>query len=268
MHAQLSFFPEPVDDGDTLPHAAVTRCKTGDLWAMGQHRLLVDNCTVAANVARLMDGKCTSLLIADPPYGMRLDADFSSMEGSNKKPRENSWHGGNTYTAVIGDNVNYSAVALLSLVANIREQFWFGADYYARSLGDTEHTGTWLVWDKRGGVFDKMFGSSFELLWSRQKHQRHILRYRWAGIFGTEQEPEAKRLHPTQKPMPLIEHIVKTFSKEGDVVLDPYSGSGTTIIACERMKRRCYACEISPHYADIILARWERLTRQTAVLLE
>lgn len=91
---------------------------------------------------------------------------------------------------------------------------------------------------------------------------------RWAGLFGLSEEPEQKRFHPTQKPIKLVAWFLNRYSKENDIVADLYGGSGSTLIACEQLKRRCYMCEIDEHYCDIILQRWETLTGQEAILLE
>ena len=268
--AQLALFPDdaPASESPT-PLLAPVRVERGDLWALGNHRLLCGDATCAEDVARLMGGVKVDVLLTDPPYGMRLDTDFTSMKGGRDFRRKKSTRGGSRYAPVSGDNANFNASHVLRHLGAIPEQFWFGADYYAATLGDTMHAGAWLVWDKRcSEQFDRMFGSSFEMIWSRKRHKRDVLRHRWAGIFGTEREPIKRRLHPTQKPLPLIEDIFTRYSKPHMRVVDPYLGSGTTLIACERTRRTCYGMEIEPHYCDIILRRWEQATGQTAILLE
>lgn len=130
------------------------------------------------------------------------------------------------------------------------------------------HQGSWLVWDKRElENFDRMFGSCFELLWSKKKHKQDILRHRWAGVFGTEKEIEKRRSHPTQKPLPLIEDIINRYTKPQQLILDMFLGSGTTIIASERTNRTAYGCELSEDYCQIAISRWQNLTGQSATLL-
>ncbi len=113
-----------------------------------------------------------------------------------------------------------------------------------------------------------MFGSCFELIFSRQKHKRDIIRHKWAGVFGTEKEPQRGRVHPNQKPVALLEDLQYRYSEENALIMDLYLGSGTTIIAAERTKRRCYGCEIEPRYADVILRRWEAESGAKAALLD
>jgi DNA modification methylase len=113
-----------------------------------------------------------------------------------------------------------------------------------------------------------MFGSSFELIWSKHKHKRDILRHKWASFFGTEHEPQRGRQHPTQKPVRLLEDIIMRYTTEGQVILDPFLGSGTTLIAAQRTGRVVYGCELSPVYCDVILSRFESESGESATLLE
>ena len=126
-----------------------------------------------------------------------------------------------------------------------------------------------MVWDKRlEENFDDMKGSCFELIWSKQKHKRNILRHRWIFFFGTEHEPQRGRQHPTQKPVLLIEDLINRYTSEGQVILDPFLGSGTTVISAERTGRIAYGCELSPAYCDVVISRWEAETGEQAQLLD
>lgn len=235
--------------------------KRGQLWELGRHRVLCGDSTKAEDVARL--GMGSASIVADPPYGMRLDADFSGMVNKLEFAQAKGIKSGRKYDNVIGDDTDFDASAVLRH-ASPTEQFWFGADYYASTLPDAEHGGAWLVWDKRlDESADRMFGSCFELVWSSRKCKRDMLRHKWAGIFGTEKEPQRGRQHPNQKPVVLLADILDRF--EGDVY-DPFLGSGTTLIAAEQLGRTCYGIEIEPRYVDVIIQRWENLTGETAVL--
>jgi DNA modification methylase len=248
------------DEVPEVPEEPTT--KVGDLFELGDHRLLCGDCTSADNVARLMDGAKADAVVTDPPYGMRLDADFSSMKNNLQITKDKSLKGGTKYENVIGDHDDFDASAVIKTLDNTISQFWFGADYYASTLGDTEHSGSWLVWDKRlDDSADKMFGSCFELIWSKQKCKRDILRIKWAGIFGMEKEHDRGRKHPNQKPTELFVNLI---SRTTGIVYDPFLGSGTTLIAAEQLGRKCYGMEISPAYCDVIIQRWENLTGKKA----
>jgi hypothetical protein len=110
-------------------------------------------------------------------------------------------------------------------------------------------------------------GSQFELCWSKNKHWRELIRIKWFGIFGTETQDVKKRIHPTQKPIQLYAWFIQKFTNEGDITLDPFLGSGSTLIACEQTSRICFGCEIDPHYCDVVVKRWESFTSQKAVKL-
>ena len=112
-----------------------------------------------------------------------------------------------------------------------------------------------------------MYGSSFEVCWSKNKHRKEIARVRWCGIFGTEKEFDKKRVHPTQKPTNLSAWFLQKYSDENAIVIDIYGGSGSTLIACEQLDRTCYMMELDPKYCDVIIKRWETLTGEKAVLI-
>jgi hypothetical protein len=247
------------DEFDATPEEGETRTKAGELWSIGgKHRLMVGDCTDANTVSLLLASERPKALILDPPYGMRLDADFSGMRNHLDFASEKGIKNGRKYDNVIGDHEDYDATPIRMMFEDVKEQFWFGADYYSATLGDTMHEGAWLVWDKRETeTFDRMYGSCFELIWSAQKHKRDILRHIWAGIFGTEHEPQRGREHPNQKPVRLLEDIIERYTDTDDLVFDGYAGSGTLLMAAHRTGRRAYLCEILPKYADVILRRAE-----------
>ncbi len=243
--------------------------KHGDIYQLDRHRIACLDAFDPITFEVLLEGKRPHAIITDPPYGMRLDTDFESMRPSHTFREEKGVTGGRKYVPVHGDEHDFNAAFFTSLFQDVPEQFWFGANYYAVTLGNTMHSGSWLVWDKRElENFDKMFGSCFELIWSRKKHKQDILRHRWAGVFGTEHEVEKCRSHPTQKPLPLIEDIIMRYTKPGQYILDFFLGSGTSIIAAERMGRTAYGCELSPEYCEIAIQRWQNLTGQQARRVE
>jgi len=113
-----------------------------------------------------------------------------------------------------------------------------------------------------------MYGSCFELCWSKAKHKRDIVRIKWAGVFGTEKEFDKKRHHPTQKPIKLSSWFIDKYSKEKQNIVDIYGGSGSTLIACEQLERNCFIMELDPEYCQVIIDRWEKFTGQKAELIE
>jgi DNA modification methylase len=237
--------------------------RRGAVYALGRHRLMCGDSTSAEDVAKLMHGEKADLVFTDPPYGMNLDTDYSSMQNHLDFAKEKGFTGGKKYDAGHVDDFHPEMVqAALDLGA--KETFLWGADYYAELLPN-RNDGSWIVWDKRSNntddieadeSSDRMYGSCFELCWSKTKHKRDIARIKWAGVFGTEQEFDHKRHHPTQKPVKLSGRFVNRYSKEGDIVVDIFGGSGSTMIACEQLGRKCRMMELDPHYCDVIRRRW------------
>ncbi len=255
------FQPEPgLTDDDAVPETTEAICKKGDLWQLGNHRLLCGDATVKDDVDRLMGSDKADMVFTDPPYGINLDTDWSGMKGS-RKIREKVRHDltGHKYNAVIGDNVPFDFNGVFD--PECKEQFWFGADYYHSQL---PNGGSWLVWDKRlTEEMDKVLGSPFEMIWSRVKHRKEIIRMVWAGVSGF-QEDVKRRIHPTQKPLKLLSWIIEKYSRQNHIIIDLYGGSGSTLIACEKLNRRCFMCEIDEKYCDTIRTRWENFTGKKA----
>ncbi len=239
----------------------------GDIWQLGNHRLMCGDSTSIDAVEKLMDGQKADMVFTDPPYGMFLDADYSSM-GSKFKGS----NGGTKYDNIIGDHEDFDPSLINTVFANFdycKEVFLWGADYYAEHLPN-KNNGSWVVWDKRGDESaDNMFGSTFELCWSKARHKRMLARVKWAGIFGVSKEHDKKRSHPTQKPVLLIDWFFDYYSLKDKVnVVDLYGGSGSTLLSCEKNKKRCFMSELDEKYVDVIINRWQDFTGKEAVHID
>lgn len=240
---------------DELPEIAEDKAETkyGDIYMLGNHRLMCGDSFSEKDVRLLMDGKRANMIYTDPPYGMNLDTDFSSMDEGKK------------YRKIINDDKDYDPSHIFKLFGYCKEIFLWGADYYADKL-PKRNDGCWIVWDKTecglspNSEYEKMYGNNFELCWSKTKHKRAIVRVLWKGIFGLYAEDTKKRLHPTQKPIRLAEWFIEQFSKKNDIVVDLFLGSGSTLIACEKTGRICYAMEIDPIYCDLVITRYVKFT--------
>tara|TARA_B110001469_G_scaffold78607_1_gene74426 strand:- start:96 stop:830 length:735 start_codon:yes stop_codon:yes gene_type:complete len=214
-------------------------------------------------VDRLMDGQKADMVFTDPPYGMFLDADYSSMSSKFKGST-----GGNSYNNIKGDHEDFNPEfisTVFSAFGYCKEIFLWGADYYADIVPD-RNSGSWVVWDKRGDESaDKMFGSAFEMCWSKARHKRILARVKWAGIFGMEKEHDKRRAHPTQKPVALIDWFFDYFSLKGcRSVVDLFGGSGSTLLSAEKNGKSCYTMELDPKYCDVIIKRWQEFTGKEA----
>jgi DNA modification methylase len=247
-------FESDPDEAPEPPKEA--KSKRGELWLLGNHRLLIDDCTVKDNVERLMNGEKADTVFTDPPYGMNLDTDWSDRadRGNHTKLGRT----GRKYAPVQGDQIDFDPAHIFEKF-DCDEIFLWGADYYCQRLPSD---GGWLVWDKRtradGEAIKQMVGSEFELCWSKQKHARQIARILWSGL--CQGPKEGKRVHPTQKPAALAEWFFERWGKDANLIWDGYLGSGSTLIACEKTNRKCYGMEIDPIYGDVILSRWAKFT--------
>lgn len=262
---------EIVEDEAPEPPAE-PKSKFGEIYQLGEHRLMCGDSTDVEQVAVLMGGEKADIVFTDPPYGMNLDTDFSGMKSEIFK----GGIGGKKYEQGIVDDFDPQMVsAIFDSFDYVDEIFMWGADYYAQYI-PKRNDGSWFVWDKRSNnnddveadeSSDKQYGSCFELCWSKKHHKRELARVKWAGIFGMYGE-DSKRFHPTQKPVALSQWFLRKFSKEEDKVVDLYGGSGSTLIACEQLGRKCYMMELDPHYVDVIIERWENLTGKKAKLIK
>jgi site-specific DNA-methyltransferase (adenine-specific) len=265
---------DPAADGEddfTVEVPDEPRTKLGDVYRLGDHRLMCGDSTIKNNIDVLMAGAKADMVFTDPPYGMRLDADYSGEVTNLKFLKDKHAKRGGKYDNVLGDHDDFSPALIETIFNNFgycKEVFLWGADYYAELLPD-KNAGSWVVWDKRlDESADKMYGSTFELCWSKAKHKRMIARVKWAGIFGTEQEFDKKRSHPTQKPIALVKWFFDYYSMQDKRnVVDLYGGSGSTLISCEQTGRTCYTMELDPKYCDVIVARWEQYTGGKAELI-
>ena len=255
--------PKPIIE-DNPPEEAEPRTKLGDLWQLGDHRLICGDSTDVAVIDRLMDGVKAKLLLTDPPYGIDVvksnkvvgDKAFGKVGGGNIVKSK-------TYSAIIGDDTTDTARANYDVALTCTEnQIIFGGNYFTDFLPPSR---CWIVWDKQNtGNF-----ADAELAWTSFDKGVRLYHFLWNGLCreGSREVEGKTRVHPTQKPVGMLADILKDFSEENDSILDCFGGSGSTLIACEQLNRKCYMCELDPHYCDVIIERWENFTEKKAVLL-
>lgn len=249
----------PVEDVET-------RCKLGDIWQLGVHRLICGDATNMDVIGMLMDGKRADLALTDPPYGINA---VSHMD-NNGDVRKGKVHGNaknaiipqtNEYFPIIGDNTTETAKASYAVLkAYSDNQIIFGGNYFTDFLPVSR---CWIVWDKENsGSF-----ADVELAWTSFDKVAKLYRWMWNGLIkkGDRKAELTARVHPTQKPVGMIGEILKDFSKDGASILDTFGGSGSTLIACEQLGRICYMSELSEYYCDTIIQRYENFTGETAI---
>ena len=240
------------------------KAKLGDIYQLGNHRLMCGDSTSEEDVAKLMNGVKADMVFTDPPYGIDVvqgkkvegDKPFGKVGGENIVKS-------NTYSTIIGDDTTDTAKKNFEIVKEIsNNQIIFGGNYFTDFLKPSK---CWCVWDKQNtGNF-----ADVELAWTSFDKGAKIYHYLWNGLVreGSRNLELNKRVHPTQKPVGMIINILKDFTEENNTIIDCFGGSGSTLIACEQLNRKCYMMELDPHYIDVIIQRWENFTGKKAVKL-
>jgi hypothetical protein len=283
---------EGLTDEDAVPETpADPVTQPGDLFILGKHRLLCGDSTSVDAVERLMDGQKADMVFTDPPYGINI---VKRTSGSNAgvvvgaKPygkqgivggggsagamypyggATKSGGGGATivkpklYAPVINDEGTGTAEAFYhcALASGIANFLIFGGNYFTAFLPASP---CWAIWDKQNsGNF-----ADVEMAWTSFDRGAKLYSFMWNGLSrqGDRKTELATRVHPTQKPVGLIEKIFADFPF--DSYFDGFLGSGSTLIACEKTNRSCYGMELSPDYCDVIVRRWQAFSGKTATL--
>jgi len=229
------------DDAPAVQAVAVS-C-VGDVWIMGRHTL---HCADCRDVLPTLAG--VDAVVTDPPYGIGRDKGNATTTGSGFYPVQLR----KTYA---DDWDHRPDAALLQPLLASTAIIWGGSYLTA----DLPECGGWLVWDKENTM--PTF-SDCELAWTNLKRASvKMFRYSGNGLMASEKD----RVHPTQKPVALMVWCIGHLPEKAATILDPFAGSGTTIIACEQTGRACVACEISPQYTDVAIRRWEAFSGGTAI---
>ncbi len=244
-----------------------SRVKLGEIWQLGRHKICCGDSTIESNVKALLGDRFgdVGMVWADPPYGMNLEAEYKWSKGNENmaiKPSKG-------YAKVIGDEKDFDPTPLVAIFSKVKEQFWWGADYYIDKLPDYGKKGSFIIWDKKNDALQKVWTNEFEMCWSREKHKKIVIRILWNGALGTESEDIKNRVHPTQKPVRVCERIFQEYSQPDDLIFDPFLGSAPSIIAAQKMEgsRTVYGFELSPDYCEIIIQRFEKFTGIEAKLI-
>lgn len=261
---------EAVEDEDFDVDKAVEKCekpvtKRGDLWIMGGHRLLCGDARNVDDMARLMGGAKADLLLTDPPYNvdyvgktkdaLKIDndrmsnADFRAFLLEAFTAARQSMKAGAAFYIWHADSNGYDfRGACMDAGWKVRQCLIWEKDILVLGRQDYQwqHEPCLYGWNEGAGH-----------AWYSDRKQTTILRF---------DKPTRSKEHPTMKPVPLFGYLVQNSSKPGDIVLDPFSGSGTTVIAAEQLDRTAYVMELNERYCDVIVKRWEEQTGEKAVL--
>ena len=269
------------DDVPPVPEAPVSRL--GDLWLMGGHRLLCGSCTEMAAVERVVGTNAPFMLLTDPPYGVELDMEWRDRAGHNEMaPAAMSY----MKIAMAGKGISGDTRAdwseAFELVPSLDVAYvWHATSHLVEVAAGLKRIGfdvrQQIIWHKTVAAMGRQaYHWKHEPCWYAVRHGKTS---RWNGahdqttvwdaaspkhiMSGSKEE---KFPHPTQKPVELMRRPLLNHGKPGDVIYEPFCGSGTTLVACEGTCRVCIAMEIDPRYCDVIVTRWQNLTGKQATL--
>jgi 16S rRNA G966 N2-methylase RsmD len=240
---------------DEVPEEVETRAKRGDIWQLGEHRLMCGDSTSITDVEKLMNGEKADMVFTDPPYGI-------SVVGKNGQVGASNLAKNGTYMQVKGDDSTETTENFYKtcISLGLDKFIMWGGNYFTNFLPFSD---SWIIWDKRGEMTSNNFADG-EMAWCSFHTPVRIYKQIWNGMI--KEGESGKRVHPTQKPVRMLADILKDFTKEKNIIFDGFGGSGSTLLACEQINRKCLMIEYEPHYIDVIITRWENLTGQKAVL--
>ena len=262
------------DDFDPDAHYE-TKVKAGEVWQLGEHRLMCGDSTDADAVAKLMNGERADLWLTDPPYNVEI------VGGSHiYSPSERKKQGKLTIQndKMSDDKFVQFLTSAFNAAFNVLND---GASFYIWSADKTFYQFLQALDNAKAKMRQIFIWNKNQFIFGRSdyhpKHEPCIYGWKegshnWYGdrkqstVFDFD-KPQRSDEHPTMKPIGLFGYQMQNSSKEGDIILDSFGGSGTTMIACEQLGRKCRMMELDPHYCTVIIARWEKLTGQKAVKL-
>ena len=257
---------EDTEQADAVPEPpADPVSRHGDLWICGQHRVLCGDATVLSDVEAVLGGELADMCFTDPPYNVNYGNPAGNKRWGKHRPILNDALG-----AEFGDLLHEACVNILTVTR--------GAVYVCMACAELDtlqkafrqaggHWSTFVIWAK----------NTFTLGRSDYQRQYEPILYGWKdgvdhywcgardqGDVWFVDKPAKNDLHPTMKPIELVERAIRNSSKSRDIVLDPFGGSGSTLIAAERTGRRARLVELDPKYVDVIVQRWQKITGGSA----
>jgi len=251
---------EGLVDEDEVPEPPLEPItKLGDVWILGNHRLMCGDSTSIDAVDKLMDGKMADMVNTDPPYGVNYQ---SNMRTKSEK-----------FDVLMNDDVILDVVPVIEACSKGWVFIWTTWKVIDKWLENTNGFGfptNMVIWFKGGGGIGdlkKTFSTDYEiaLVFNRGAE---LTGKRIGSVWKVGKDGAADYAHPTQKPVALAEEAIDKTTRSGALVLDLFGGSGSTLIACEKIGRHARLMELDPKYCDVIVKRWENFTGKTAVLSE
>ena len=240
--------PEAEEDDFEVDEGIKTDIVLWDLFEIGQHRLLCWDSTNIDDVNKLMDGEKADMVFTDPPYWISYD----NTERWGWIDKQTIWARRNKWEMIIWDSEDFNPSFILSIFSYCKEIFIWGMQYYP------QHLWRWgcIVWNRKVESQKDVPHADFELCWSKQERNK-MAWITWGGFKSKEKWEE--RLHTTQKPIELASWFLNNWGKDARIIVDIFWWSGTTMVACHQLNRKCYMSELDPKYVQTIVNRMIKL---------
>ena len=243
---------EGLIDDDVIPEVKESKVKRGDIWKLGEHRIMCGDSTSSDDVAKLMNGEKADMVFTDPPYGVSYQSNMRT-----KTEKFDVLENDDTFiTEWINNLPLYSNGFVFVWTSWKVLKQWIE---FCEGIGDLSNI---IVWDKGGGGIGdlkKTFATDFEVALVYHRGAE-IIGKRLGSVWSVGKDSASSYLHPTQKPVDLAVMAIENILKKNKIVLDLFLGSGSTLIAAEKLNRKCYGMELDEKYCDIIIERWEQFT--------
>jgi len=296
--SEYDIIPDKSDDYDTkeveevdVPEEAPTRVQPGEIWALGDHRLMCGDSTNPTDINKLMNGEKANMLLTDPPYnvdyegsnGLKIqndhmeDTKFQQFLIDAFTTANTNMKNGASFYIWHADLQGYNfRKALIETGWEVRSclQWIKNALVLGRQDYQSRHEPCLYGWKDgashtwNGGRKQTTAMEAIDLMNEedlRKAYKELVEQLDTSVIY--ENKPAKNKEHPTMKPIKLMARLIRNSSNVGDIILDLFGGSGSTLIACEQIGRKCYMNELDPHYCDVIIERWEQYTGKTATKL-
>lgn len=234
------------------------KSKLGDIYKLGNHKLMCGDSTLIDDVERLMGGQKADMVFTDPPYGYNYQ---SNMREKSQK-----------FDVLENDDKILDFFPNIQLVCNgfvFICTTWKVLDKWIPLFKKYHELSNMIIWNKGGGGIGDLkhtFSTDYEIILCAS-NGKEITGKRIGSVWTIKKDTASSYIHPTQKPVKLSEFAIRNTTNRGDIVLDLFGGSGSTLIACEQLQRSCYMMEYDPRYVDAIIDRWEHFTGEKAILL-
>jgi site-specific DNA-methyltransferase (adenine-specific) len=249
---------EVVEDEFEMELPEEPKAKLGDIYQLGNHRLMCGDSTLIDDVEKLMNGEKADMVFTDPPYGYNYQ--------SNKREKTQK------FDVIENDDKILDFFPNIQIVCNgfvFICSTWKVLDKWIPLFKKYHELSNMIIWNKGGGGIGDLkhtFFTDYEVILCAS-NGKEITGKRIGSVWTINKDSANGYVHPTQKPVKLAEFAIRNTTNIGDIVLDLFGGSGSTLIGCEQMERSCYMMEYDPKYVDVIINRWEQFTGRKAVLL-